>query len=237
VFENFDKIINKKIIVVAPHADDETLEAGGLLAKLSSLGWETHVLFATISGFPAMFRNQHSRSEDRNDEVVSAMKVLGVSGYKVLFRGEEKHLKLDTVPQTVLISFIEKNIKKIKPSICVMPGRGHYHQDHRALSDACVAALRPAPHSSSRPFVPIVIAYGHSSLGWGGDQFGFQPSVFVDISDHIDTKLKALECYTSQLCLPPHPRSLEKTKMFSSIWGNHCGVEFAEPFECIRFVF
>jgi len=227
---------SKTAVIIAPHADDETLDAGGVIAVLSAAGWEIHVLFATISGYPSMWRENHSTTPDREQEVQAAMKTLGVDSYKSLYRGEEKHLRLDTVPQTEIIGFLENQITQIRPSIAVIPCRGHYHQDHRALSDACVAAMRPAPDCSNRPFVPLVLAYGHSALGWGGELFAFRPSVFVDISGHIDKKLAALECYQSQVFAPPHPRSIEKVKLYSATWGSHAGVEYAEPFECLRLV-
>lgn len=227
---------SKKAIIVAPHADDETLDAGGLIARLAEDGWEIKVLFITISGFPAVFQKDHSLTEDREEEVISAMKVLRVSSYEALYRGEKEHLKLDVVPQSDIISFIEKHIAIMRPSMVVVPCKGHYHQDHRAVSDACVASLRPAPDSQNRPFVPLVLAYGHSSLGWGGEQFSFRPTVFIDITDVMSLKLTALECYKSQLYQSPHARSLEKTETFSATWGTHAGVKYAEPFECLRFV-
>ncbi len=133
----------KRALVVAPHADDEVLGAGGFIARSVADGWEVHVLFATISGYPSMARQDVSSTDARVSEVESAMKTLGVSGYDVLFR-EDHHCRLDTVPQADLIGFVERSLCR-GVSLVIVPSRAHSHQDHWVMADACAAALRPAP--------------------------------------------------------------------------------------------
>jgi N-acetylglucosamine malate deacetylase 1 len=223
----------RRALVLAPHADDEVLGAGGLLARLSALGWETHVLYATISGYPSVALGEVSHTEARVAEVEAALEVLGVTGYEALFVGDDKHLRLDSVPQAELIGAVEAALGRVEPYLVVVPCFGHYHQDHRAVAQACIAALRPAP-GARLPFVPAVLAYGHGASGWGGVPYEFRPTVFADISDVIELKMAAMACYASQLCTPPHLRSLEKIRRWSASWGNYAGVAHAEPFECLR---
>jgi len=203
------------------------------MARLSAGGCEVHVLLATISGYGSMALGATSETSARVDEVRAALEVVGAAGHEALFLGQEHHLRLDAVPQSDLIGFVERGIARVRPTLLVMPCFGHYHQDHRAMADACVAALRPAPEGRL-PYVPMVLAYGHGAAGWGGPRYEFHPSVFVDISDVIDVKLKALACYASQLCDPPHLRSLDKVASWSATWGNYMGVPHAEAFECVR---
>lgn len=224
----------KRAIVIAPHADDEVLGAGGLIALLAEAGWEVYVGYLTISGYPSAAKGDHPDADTREQEVRDALAILGAVGdYRVLFRGEDKHLRLDTVAQADLITFIEEGIRTVRPSLLVMPCRGHYHQDHRATAEACVAAMRPAPHGA-RPLVPLVLAYGHAHGGWGGTGYNFHPSVFVDITDVMERKIQALAAYVTQLCDPPHARSLQALKDQAGMWGAFAGVSYAEPFECLR---
>lgn len=225
----------KRCLVVAPHADDEVLGAGGLILRATAAGWQVRVLFATVSGFPSAARGDVSRTSDRQREVEDASTILGVVGHDVLFTGEEKHLRLDTVPQTGLVGFIERALASFRPSLVVIPCHGHYHQDHRAMSVACVTALRPMP-TGRLPFVPLVLAYGHSAAGWGGAPFAFHPNTFVDITGVIDRKLEALACYRSQLCQPPHPRSMQGVRDHHAAWGAFTGTHYAEAYECLRHV-
>jgi N-acetylglucosamine malate deacetylase 1 len=228
-----DGISEKRILVYAPHADDEVLGAGGLLALAGQRGWETHVHFATVSGYFSENKAEFSHSRTRVEEVQAALAVLKCAGWEVLFEGEDKHLRLDIVPQSDLINFVDQGLKRIRPSIVISPCRGHYHQDHIAFANAVVSAMRPAP-DGNRPLVPLVLSYGHAHGGWGGEHYLFRPSVFIDISPVIDVKLEALACYSTQLCDEPHARSLPMVREQAGAWGAYAGVRYAEAFECLR---
>jgi N-acetylglucosamine malate deacetylase 1 len=222
-------------LVVAPHADDEVLGAGGLIALLVERGWHVEVAFATVCGYESTQRGDRSDTTTRVREMEAAARVLGVAHTEVWPDGEAYHLKIDTVPSTHLIAFVEHSVRRLRPDLVVMPCRGHYHQDHRALARACIAALRPAPPSKS-PLVPTVLAYGHTGFAWGGRECGFEPTIFVDVTTVMAKKLCALRCYATQLCDPPHPRSVAGMTSFAATWGACAGVQYAEPFECMRSV-
>jgi LmbE family N-acetylglucosaminyl deacetylase len=224
-----------RALIVAPHADDEVLGAGGLIALLVERGWRVEVSFASVSGYESAYRGDRSEVAVRVAEMQAAARVLGVAATEVWPEGEVSHLKLDTVPNTHLIEFVEMGVRRLEPHLVVIPCRGHYHQDHRALAQACMAALRPAP-PSQRPLVPTVLAYGHTGFAWGGRECSFEPTTFVDVTSVIDRKMCALRCYETQLCEPPHPRSIEGMTSFAATWGACAGVRYAEPFECLRFV-
>lgn len=233
----FSGFKHKVAVVFAPHADDEILGAGGFIAKASAAGWHVDILFATVAGYHSAQRGDTSSGEARIAEVKKAMHVVGARNFEVFQPRDSSvdcHLRLDTVPQIELVSFIERYLRTIRPSMAIMPCRGHYHQDHRALADAAVAALRPAP-DAQLPFVPVVLAYGHAAAGWGGVAYDFKPNFFVDITDVIDTKIQALACYESQLCELPHPRSLEAVRQNAAAWGAFTGSAYAEPYECVRY--
>jgi N-acetylglucosamine malate deacetylase 1 len=40
-----------RALVIAPHADDDVLGCGGLMAKLAARGAQVHVVFMTVDGF------------------------------------------------------------------------------------------------------------------------------------------------------------------------------------------
>jgi LmbE family N-acetylglucosaminyl deacetylase len=224
-----------KALVVAPHADDEVLGAGGLIALLVERGWRVEVSFATVSGYESVQRGDRSNEQVRLAEMEAAARVLGVAHTEVWPDGDAWHLKLDSVPNTRLIAFVEQAVQRLQPDLVVMPCRGHYHQDHRALAHACMAALRPAP-PALRPLVRTVLAYGHTGFAWGGRECSFEPTTFVDVTGVIEKKMCALRCYATQLCAPPHPRSIDGMTAFAATWGACAGVQYAEPFECLRFV-
>ena len=234
----FSAYKHKTAVVLAPHADDEMFGAAGFIAKASAEDWNIDILYATVSGYCSAQRGDRSSNESRLSEVKKAMAVVGARSFEI-FQPKDSttnfHLRLDALPQIELVSFIERYLQSVRPSIVIMPCRGHYHQDHRALADAAVAALRPAPNALL-PFVPLVLAYGHAAAGWGGDRYDFKPNFFIDISDVIDKKIQAIACYESQLCPSPHPRSIESIRQNAAAWASFTGSSYAEPYECIRCV-
>ena len=62
----------------------------------------------------------------------------------------------------------------------------------------------------------------------------FIPSVFVDISDHIEIKQKVLEAYRDEMHDPPHSRSIDNVLRLNALRGNSVGVDYAEAFMAIR---
>ena len=62
----------------------------------------------------------------------------------------------------------------------------------------------------------------------------FIPNVFVDISDCLEIKLKAMECYQSQLGEFPDPRSLEAVEALAKLRGSTMNARAAEAFMLIR---
>ncbi len=64
----------------------------------------------------------------------------------------------------------------------------------------------------------------------------FLPNYYVDISDHMKTKLKILGLYKSELGKHPFPRSKKNTKALAIFRGASVGVKYAEAFQLIKFI-
>jgi len=91
------------------------------------------------------------------------------------------------------------------------------------------------PNGSFIP--PRLLAYETlSETGWsyadGGDNF--HPTVFVDIGAYLPLKLKALECYVSQVRPSPNARSLEAVRALAAYRGHTVNLAAAESFVLIR---
>ncbi|KKS54537.1 MAG: hypothetical protein UV20_C0031G0005 [Candidatus Magasanikbacteria bacterium GW2011_GWA2_42_32] len=72
-------IPGRKILIIAPHADDEVLGCGGLIAKQTARGDEVHLVIAAVGGN----RQRHLASapsiEERWSEALVAADILGIS--------------------------------------------------------------------------------------------------------------------------------------------------------------
>lgn len=123
---------------------------------------------------------------------------------------------------------VERTVAALRPDIVYTHHGGDINADHRALHEAVMVACRPYAAPSVRS---IRTFHTPSSTEWG---HGFAPTLFVDISDHIDAKLGAMAFYGSELRPAPHPRSLEYLRAQAMTWGAAAGYRFAEAFQVER---
>ena len=75
-----------------------------------------------------------------------------------------------------------------------------------------------------------------SSTEWAFHQFEphFRPNIFVEISETLSLKIKAMSLYKTESRIFPHPRSPEMVQAIARRWGSVAGCEAAEAFELIR---
>jgi LmbE family N-acetylglucosaminyl deacetylase len=223
----------RRILVIAPHADDETLGCGGTMAKARAAGSQVFVLYASV-GDVNHYRHGLVTRDDRLDDIRRATDCLGVSDFEVLYTDSDVHMRLDAVPQRELITKVETQARlsmdRLKPDTLLIPAES-FNQDHRAVRRAVIAACRPHL-PSEKPFVERVLTYEQPQLSWGGPPLAV--SVYVDIADYIDTKLEAHACHRSQQQDPPHQSSLMNIRRIAQVRGSDVGVAAAEAFQCER---
>ena len=136
---------NDKLLVIAPHADDEVLGCGGLISKIKDDGGKVFVLIFNVGSIEK--HDNKKFTQKRKIETKNAMKYLKVDDYATVFDTPEDNRYLDAKPLHSLISKIETETKvslnKIKPTIVAIPTIKSHHQDHLHVHKACIAALRP----------------------------------------------------------------------------------------------
>lgn len=217
----------KRILVVAPHPDDETLAAGGAIAKYSSLGYEIHVLIV-CGHLPPLYRKKDY--EKTISESKKAFEILKVTSSKFL---EIPATMLSDKPVHELNSKIYEAVKTIQPQIvlCPFPDR---HIDHRIVFDSVMVATRPIGPGKN---IEILAAYETlSETHWNAPHIepNFSPNWVIDISDFIAIKLKALKCYQSQISEFPGPRSIEAVEALAKFRGTQSGFAYGEGMHIIR---
>ena len=216
-----------KVMVIATHADDEILGCGGTLARHTAHGEEVHVLVVTRGAKEIFSDKQMARVRS---ELKQALSVVGAKGCYFL---DFPAPKLDTVPNHKIADGIKKVLASVKPSIVYLPHRGDIHVDHKAVYNATLVAARP----TQGDWIKRLLSYETlSETDWASPsaEDAFVPTVFIDISSHIETKLKAMGCYQSKLKPTPHPRSLDALKALARLRGSTVGFEWAEAFMLVR---
>ena len=219
----------KRVLVVAPHPDDETLGVGGTIAKYSAQGDEVFVLMVSGHLPPIYSRKAY---EETVSEAYSAFRVLGVKKSEFL---EIPATMIGDQPLHEVNGRISKVVNDFNPHIvlCPYPDR---HIDHRLVFDSVMVATRPVGVGKD---IKIVAAYETlSETHWNAPHIepNFTPNWVVDISDHISKKLNALECYKSQISEFPGPRSIEAVESLAKFRGTQAGFSYGEGFHIVRMV-
>ncbi len=204
------------------------------MAKLKAEGSEVFVIAVSAGDVHHYNVDRYSfvTGKTRLEEFEAAMKTLKVDDYELIYNDSEIHLKLDAMPLKELISLFEKDcrlaIDKIKPTMVILPAVS-YNQDHEAVFRAGFTACRPSL-PDIKPFQKIVLSCDNPAISWSLEREKFHPNFYVDITDFLDTKLKAVSCYKSQVRSRLHHASLENIEYLARVRGREVSVEAAEAF-------
>lgn len=222
------------ILVIAAHPDDEVLGCGGTIAKHLQNGDQVHILIvAEGSTSRDLHRDPQKHQTQLSALAIAAHQASQILGGAILNFEQLPDNRLDSLDLLDVVKIIEKHIERVKPTIIYTHHYGDLNIDHQIVHRAVLTATRPLPDSS----IKIVLAFEvPSSSEW---QFtdpsaNFSPNWFVDISQTLDIKLKALSVYSSEMREFPHPRSLEAVQNLTKWRGATVGVPAAEAFTLIR---
>ena len=215
-----------KVLVIAPHNDDEILGVGGTMAKLARQGHEVIVCEVTAGDLRDPLVQQQKR------EAVKSHGLLGISD--TVFMDLPVVALKEMSTREINRRFLEA-LSGIGPDIVFIPHKGDMHIDHRMVVEVAMVALRPV----SLPDLKAVYAYETlSETEWNtpSPDNAFIANVYSDITDEFSLKLEAMKCHTSQLCEFPHPRSLEAIEALAKYRGSTVCREYAEAFMTIRMI-
>mgnify|MGYP004417268914 CR=1 FL=1 len=215
----------KSLVVIAPHPDDETLGAGGTIARFAEAGVKVSVLI--VSGhLPPLYPQEAFETTRR--EADAALKILGAHDWEFL---QIPATKVHEAPVAEVTGKINAFIKARAPEAVLLPFPDR-HIDHRVLFDYSVVACRPVHDKAPK----IVLAYETlSETHWNvpGVEAAFVPELFVDVTDHIEKKKAALDAYASQVHTAPS-RSIEACMALARFRGSQNGFTYAEAYKVIR---
>ena len=212
-----------KILVVAPHPDDETLGCGGTLLKNKLEDKELYWLIMT-----KMIGNPYENK--RQIEIAEVEKAYGFKKSMVL---DFPSAQLDTFPIKQIITKISDFVSDIEPTEIYLPFPRDAHSDHKVVFDACVSLTKWFRY----PSVTKVYAYetqSETDFDIFPDSSGFKPNTFVDISQTIDQKIEIAKIYKSEFSNHPFPRNLSAIKALGKVRGIASGFEHAEAFMLLK---
>ena len=218
-------------LVIAAHPDDETFGAGGTLARLAQEGTQVHVLIMTNcgSGTNARYFGEQDPATVRREEARRAAETLGT--HPPVFE-PFRELELERFGLPALADRIATVLHSVRPKLVLTHHWADAHQDHRFVSEATRIATRL--YTIDWPCRVLAFQYPGDPLFSVQPGVQFRPNVFMEIAGGpLETKLKAVACYASELRPPPHPRSLPAVRVIAETAGVAAGFEAAEAFELL----
>jgi len=204
---------SKTIIAFGAHPDDLEIGMGGTIAKLSAMGYNVQPVIATLPNFV-----KSDTKEGRKSESMLSAKVMGC----------KSPIFLDLSPEQMvfgrkLVTLIDSLIKEHKPDSVFTQWHGDSHQDHQILTSSVISACRNQNN---------LFMY-ETTIPGGITQNSFRPQLFVDITETIDIKKNALECFQSQFSRCGEiwiPAVMGRC----SFRGYQVDAKYAEAFEVVK---
>lgn len=216
-----------RVLVIAPHPDDEVLGCGGTMARLAASGARVEVAIVTEGKPP---RYERTSVEKVRAEAAAAHALLGVATTHHL---DLPAAELDGVPHADLNAKIGALVDATMPDTIFVPFVGDIHLDHQLVFRSTMVAARPRRATYPR----TILAYETlSETNWSAPYIEpvFVPTVYVDIAATMDRKLAAFAAYVSQCRAFPDERSPEAIQALATLRGATVHRLAAEAFVLVR---
>ena len=216
--------MNRKVLVIAVHPDDETLGCGGTILKYKNQGAEVHWLICSESKNNAEF---HSKRKKEIEKVASMFSFDSVINLQL------EATKIDNYSMSTLVEKISNVINKLKPDTIFIPFRADVHSDHRSIFEASISCTK----SFRYPFIKRIYmmeTLSETDFSLNIKDESFMPNTFVDISDFMDKKIEIMNLYVGELGDHPFPRSVKNIKALATYRGATAGCYYAESFMLIK---
>jgi LmbE family N-acetylglucosaminyl deacetylase/GT2 family glycosyltransferase len=200
----------KRVLVFAPHPDDEVFGCGGTLAFQAEAGAEIRVVILTDGGKGDPSGGTEDLTDKRVGESRAAGEHLGLSDYRFLGLPDGAlEVREDLIERLVA------ELDEFEPELVFGPSPAELHPDHRATSRALMAALSRGPERR-------VLLYGINTQVVAG--------LLVDITPVNERKRAAIACFTSQLEHMDLIRKIEAVAQAYTVNVEDPAVEFVEGY-------
>lgn len=218
------------LLVVAPHADDAELGAGGYIAKCKEMGWKVGVTILCSTNVKRYHAKEVTAATTRTVEAEAAAQLLGLDMLDVLHYPEGDVYSINLAE---LVGRLDDRLDAFAPSEVLIPLTSS-NQDHDLVWRACLAALRPSKLKTPTR----VLAYEIPHNCWGPThlQGPIQGKVYVPLSEaQMARKMAALACHHSQIeGRETTLAGLAGARNLALMRGVECGATYGELFYLLR---
>ncbi len=221
--------ILNKVVVFAPHPDDETLGCGGALLRHQREGDEIHwcILTDVVAGALGFSQKDVENRESILQIVAKEYK------FNSVYRLGYPAGGLDMVSLGDIIKQISDWVSLIMPNICYIPFSGDIHSDHRVSFDAISSSLKSFRLKS----VKKILAYqtlSETDFSVDPTKASFRPNYWVDISDFLERKIEIMRHYKGELGEHPFPRNEKLVEALAALHGGRANCNFSEAYVLLQ---
>ncbi|WP_024806311.1 PIG-L deacetylase family protein [Nocardia sp. BMG51109] len=216
-----------RVVVVAPHTDDECLGAGGTIALFARAGAAVTVV-TVCSELEPQFAAGDRLMIQR--EAQHAHQVLGV--HESIFF-DYPTTAVNQVPVAELNGRMQRVMDEIRPEVVLLPFPDR-HIDHRVVFESAVVATRPYRNGREIRLTAMYETISETYWNVPGAEPGFTPHWTVDITESMHTKLDAFGEMPSRNTELPGPRTPEALSGLARFRGSQAGCAYGETFQFVR---
>lgn len=215
-----------RVLVIAPHPDDEILGCGGTMAKRSKKGDEVYVCIIT-KGYEPNYTKKEIEKTRKEDKIAN-----DILGTKKIYYLDVPTMNFENVNKGKLSNDIKSIIDEVKPEEVYIPFHEDIHEEHKIISSCSLVALRPKYNNCKRIYEYETL----SETGWDftTQEKQFIPNTFENIDKTLKAKIKALKKIKSQIEKYPNTRSVENIEYQARYRGAILGKEKIEAFILVR---
>jgi LmbE family N-acetylglucosaminyl deacetylase len=192
---------SRRVLVVAPHPDDETLGCGGLIAKLARRQTAFQFVFVTDGSASHLGSQSWPRRRlvaQRKAEAGEALNRLGVGYSQRIFLGltDSAMPAVFSAEWQIVLVRVEAIVREFQPDLALLPWRRDPHRDHQDSWMLANTALRRVGSAC------LSLEYAI----WLGELGGLenQPRpreadlVVIDVASTIEAKRSAIDAHQTQ---------------------------------------
>jgi LmbE family N-acetylglucosaminyl deacetylase len=222
-----------RVLVIAPHPDDETLGMGGTIARFSREGHDVVVAIMTGHGRDSphpLWPREHW--DGIREEAAQAHTLLGV---RETIYCEVPAVAVADQPVWQLNAISAGVVRDVQPEMLFVPFPLDLHKDHREIFHSVSVTWRPMSELGRR--IREVYSYevlSETHLSFPYVEQAFNPNLWIDVSSTLEAKLEAARAFKSQLQEAPNLRSLPTIEALARLRGSQMGVVAAEAFVMVR---
>jgi bacillithiol biosynthesis deacetylase BshB1 len=189
-----DTVTPVDLLAIGPHPDDIEIGIGGIVAKHAALGHRVGLCDLTAGEM-----GSNGTVEERLAEAEAARGVLGAA-WRVNLRLPDRAIGGNRDHERAVASLV----RRARPKVVALPYWSDRHPDHVAASHLLTEGVFSA---GLRRYSADGEAWKPKSVCYYFINDSAPPSFVVDVSEHYETKRRALACHVSQF-QPPDRRTL-----------------------------